>query len=206
MNAGMQGSWACWTVDARVPPTCVGEGQVALGDADYVASPCPALLPPERPRVGPSGKQTGPPGLSLLTQSTGRIAPVSRERRVPGEGGSPARNLPPRRGVLLWGPAPCGQAWRKTTASPFLPEQPPGTLQLTSVTPGPPGAPTKGPSSTSVLTSSLTPSLQGGLTATCPPGCGGAGVILLVGPGSPWPQPADRPHSEPPSPSPETFQ
>ena len=72
---------------------------------------------------------------------------------MPGRGGLPARTSPPRWGVL-WGPRPsAGRPEENNTACPFLPEQPPGTLQLTPPLQGLLGPLRKGPAAHLSLTS-----------------------------------------------------
>ena len=205
MNARRQGSWACRAIDARVPRVLGLGGQVALRGADQALRPA---LPCRRgPGSGHAAKQplhTGPPDLRLLTQRTDD-RPVSREEASAREGVLPARTSPPHWGVL-WGPRPlCGRLWpleENNMAPPFLSGWPSGSLQLTLPLQGLLGPLRKGPAAHLSLTSHPPASLQGGLTVTCPPGCGEGRRLgpQLGGPGSPGHDSADRPHRASPSP------
>ena len=70
---------------------------------------------------GHSGKQTGPPGLRLLTQRTGRPPCEQRGGECQGEGGSPLEPPLPA-GACCGGPAPLRAGPRKTT-QPVLSSQ-----------------------------------------------------------------------------------
>lgn len=161
-------------------PVSPGRVEVGVGSLEgcrcrLSVLPCPAGEAQGRATQGSSPSRLAHPG-SACSPSTQDDCPVSREEVSAREGGLPAWTSPPCWGVL-WGPRPSAGRPRagleeNNTASPFIPEQPPGPCSSLR-RPGPPGAPTKGPRSASVPHLSPTPSLQGGLTATCPPGCGG---------------------------------
>ena len=130
---------------------------------------------------------------------------------MPGRGGLPAWTSPPCWGTL-WGPRPSAgrpQAGleENNTASPFIPEQSPGTLQLTPL----PRA-SWGPYERAQKRICPSP-----LTDTQPAGRAHGhlssrlwrgqvcGTPVGRGPAPLSHDSADRPHREPPSPSPETF-
>lgn len=155
---------------------------------------CPALPCRRGPGSGHPGRQplqTGPPRLSLFTQHTGRLPCEQRGGECQGEGGSPL-GPPFPAGACCGGPTPLRAGPRpggKQHSLSFPPRTAPWNPIAHSAAQGLLGPVQKGPAA--ICPSPLTDtSLQGGLTVTCPPGCGGgrrAGPSW-AGPGSPQPR------------------
>lgn len=138
---------------------------------------CPALPCRRGPGSGHPGRQplqTGPPRLSLFTQHTGRLPCEQRGGECQGEGGSPL-GPPFPAGACCGGPTPLRAGPRpggKQHSLSFPPRTAPWNPIAHSPAQGLLGPVQKGPAA--ICPSPLTDtSLQGGLTVTCPPGCGG---------------------------------
>ena len=174
---------------------------------------CPALPCRRGPGSGHPGKQplqTGSPRLSLFTQHTGRLPCEQRGGECQG-GGAPCLDLPSLLGRAVGAPPLCrqapGRAGGKQHSLSFHPRTAPGTLQLT-----PPPRASWGPYERAQKRICPSP-----LTDTQPAGRAHGhlssrlwrgqvcGTPVGRGPAPLSHDSADRPHREPPSPSPETF-